>query len=83
MNKQNPYESPRSPDRPKGSLGRKLAAVALGILSIPAAAIAFFTTCLMTYEGTRLEVFPWIVGAIAAVAVGGPFIYVIIRLLRR
>ena len=62
-NKQNPYESPNMPSSPgKPSVGRTIFAVALGLLSIPAAGIAFFATCAGTYDlnGRGPQVMPWI-----------------------
>ena len=85
-NKQNPYESPRNPNASgKPSVGRTVLAVALGILSIPAAGIAFFATCASTYDlnGRGPQIMPWILGIAAGLAVGVPMIYFVIRLTRR
>lgn len=84
MNKQNPYESPNSPNAPrKYSAGRTALALILGILALPAAGIAFFATCASTYNFNKPEFTPWILGLLAGAAVGAPMIFLMIRLLRR
>lgn len=85
-NKQNPYESPNIPSQSgKPSVGRTIFAIALGMLSIPATGIAFFATCAGTYNLNSREpqILPWILGALAGLAVGVPMLYFIIRLMRR
>ncbi|QDU31715.1 hypothetical protein ETAA8_68750 [Anatilimnocola aggregata] len=70
----NPYESPERPDQStKVPARRQGVVIALGVLAIPAGAIAFFTTCVATLEvapgsGDELPLLMGVVGGAATIA---------------
>ena len=82
---QNPYESPKHPGTPGKKPGspasppRRIGlAIALGILTIPAMGIAFFSTCLATLAVTQSEAALW-GGGVGALAAGAGMIYLTVR----
>jgi len=79
----NPYESPKTPDptKKKVSAGRMGTAVVLGLLTIPAAVIACFTTCLATGAMTNWSpsTAPFAVGGIFGIAAAAGMIYLAAR----
>jgi hypothetical protein len=81
----NPYESPQKVElqKPAGKVPvrRVGLAVALGLLAVPAAIIACFTTCLATYEATQSDN-ALIVGAVFGIAVAVTMIYLAVRAAR-
>ena len=76
-----PYESPKHPGPPASGPRRIGLAIVLGLLTIPAMAIAFFTTCLaglaVTQDDTAL-----FIGGIGALLAGAGMIYFIVRAAR-
>lgn len=89
---ENPYESPQVPSEksPRHLPARRMAlAIVLGILTLPAAGIAFFSTCLVTVmslDGTAPNgVFEAGVGvgALAGLCVAGVMIFFTFRAARR
>jgi hypothetical protein len=77
----NPYESPKHPGSPASPPRRIGLAIALGILTIPAMGIAFFSTCLATLVVTQSEAALW-GGGVGAIAAGAGMIYLIVRAAR-
>jgi hypothetical protein len=77
----NPYESPQHPGSPASPPRRIGLAIVLGILTIPAMGIAFFSTCLATLAVTQSEAALW-VGGVSALAAGAGMIYLTVRAAR-
>jgi len=83
----NPYESPKNPDPTKPKkvpAGRIGLAIVLGLLAIPAAVIACFTTCVAGYAITigPNTAAPLIAGVIAGIAAAVGMIYLAFRTAR-
>ena len=84
----NPYESPQVAETGKKahqlSTGRIMLAILLGLMTLPAAAIAFFATCAVTMESTGFNsTAPWIVGTIGGLTAAAVMIFFTVRTARR
>lgn len=78
----NPYESPKHAGSPASGPRRIALAVVLGLLTIPAMGIAFFTTCLASFAVTESDL-SFFVGAIGALLAGAGMVYCIVRAAQR
>jgi hypothetical protein len=79
---ENPYESPKHQGSPASGSRKMVLAIVLGILTIPAMGIAFFTTCLASFAVTQSDG-SLIAGAIGAIAAGAAMVYFVVRAARR
>lgn len=79
---ENPYESPKQPNSPARGPRTMLLSIVLGLLTIPAMGIAFFTTCLASFAVTESDASLFL-GAIGALAAGAAMIYFTVRAVPR
>lgn len=79
---ENPYESPKQPGSPTSGSRKLVLAIVLGILTVPAMGIAFFTTCLASFAVTQSDG-SLIVGGIGALLAGIVMICFIVRAAKR
>lgn len=78
---ENPYESPQHAGSPASGPRRVVLAIVLGLLTIPAMAIAFVATCTATFYRTASDAALY-AGGIGALVAGAGMIYLTVRAAR-